>query len=59
MTLVFLIKSKVKFNNARVLQGQLPERNQGLARQEDLDDQTDPSSHPLALDQLIPRCGVK
>lgn len=57
MTLVFLMKSRVKFKKVRVLQGQLPERNRDLVRQEDVDDQTDPPSRHWLWTSSFPDVG--
>ena len=61
MTLVFLIKPKVKFKNVRVLRGQLVESNQEHGRQDKVSTWAPPPTGQswVDLDQLVPRCGVK
>lgn len=60
MTLVFLIKPKVKFKNVRVLCGQPVESNREHGTGDK--DSAGPSSRRLTwvdMDRLVPRCGVE
>lgn len=61
MTLVFLIKFKVKLKSERVLWGRLLSRSQDLARWEEVNDRTTLSAQLILgwSGPLIPRYGVK